>query len=276
MSEETNELEPEAPDSRPGKKQATVFATVRSVTGSARFSQILGFIGEALITVGAVVLLFLAWQLWINNAVLANEQAGITKEQSLAWATVTPTPQASSAPEQTDFGPPPAFAGVAEGQRFANIYIPRLGPDTQRAASNGVDPATVLNRGYYGRYPDTQWPGEPGNFALAIHRTGWGSGFANVPQLRAGDKIYVETADGYYIYVFRNYEYVLPTAVDVILPVPGSGAPPGDQMIITLTTCNPLLGDAERLITYGVFDSWRPRSAGPPAAIAALVAKEES
>jgi len=235
-----------------------------------------GVLGEVLITVGVLVLLFLVWQLYINNAVLANQQSGITKSQSQAWATVTPTPKASNAPEQTDFGPPPALAPVGAGQQFAIIYIPRLGQDSQRAARNGVDPGSVLNHGYYGHYPNTQWPGEPGNFALAIHRTGWGSSFADVPKLQAGDKMYVETADGYYTYAFRNYEFVKPTAVDVVAPVPGSNAAPGDQMLMTITTCNPLLGDAERMISYGVFESWRPRTAGPPAAIAAIVAKEAS
>jgi sortase A len=246
----------------------------RSTAGTTKLSLVLGIFGEVLITIGAVVLLFLVWQLYINNAVLAREQVGLTQEQSLAWATVTPTPSATNEPEQTDFGPPPAMAPVSEGEQFGILYIPRLGPDSQRAVRHGVDPASVLNHGYYGHYPDTQMPGEPGNFAMAIHRTGWGSSFADVPKLQAGDKIYLETADGYYTYTFRNYEFVLPTAVDVVLPVPGSNAPATDQMLITITTCNPLLGDAERLISYGVYESWRPRSAGPPPAIAAIVTKE--
>ena len=250
----------------------------RKSTPPTKFSVVasasLGVFGEVLITVGVLVLLFLVWQLYINNAVLANEQANITKKQSQAWATVTPTPKVSNAPVQKDFGPPPALASVPAGAQFAIIYIPRLGQDSQRAARNGVDPGTVLNHGNYGRYPDSQWPGEPGNFALAIHRTGWGSSFADVPKLQAGDKMYVETADGYYTYVFRNYEYVHPTEVAVVAPVPGTNRTPGDQMLITITTCNPLLGDAERLISYGVFESWQPRTAGPPTAIAAIVAKE--
>ncbi len=263
--------EPSQPATRVGARQQT-----RRGAASAKFSQVLGVVGESLITVGAIVLLFLVWQLYINNAVLANQQVGITKQQALAWATTTPTPTPTDAPQQTDFGPPPVVPSVAAGAQFAIVYIPRLGPDSQRAARNGVDPISVLNHGYYGHYPDSQWPGQPGNFALAIHRTGWGSSFADAPKLEAGDKIYVETQDGYYTYTFRNNEFVLPTAVDVVLPVPGSHVSPGNQMLITITTCNPLLGDAERLITYGVFDSWRPRSAGAPAAIAAIVAKETS
>lgn len=266
--------ETETPTTEDSTEPSVVLPRRRRDIFTDKFSSVLGIVGESLITIGAIVLLFLVWQLFINNAVLANEQASITKDQTLAWATVTPSPDASGTTAQTNFGPPPVVAPVKEGGQFAILYIPRLGPDSQRAVRNGVDPVSVLNHGYYGRYPDTQWPGEPGNFAVAIHRTGWGSSFADAPKLQAGDKIFLETADGYYTYTFRNYEFVLPTAVNVVLPVPGSEAPAGDQMLITITTCNPLLGDAERLITYGVFDSWRPRSAGPPSAIAAIVNKE--
>lgn len=226
----------------------------------------MGVVGELLITFGVIVLLFLAWQLWINNAVVEGQQQAETTQLTNEWSdaqdfTATPLPE-------QDFGPAPAFAGVGAGAQFATIYIPRLGADSTRVVKNGVDLPTILNHGYFGHYPDTQWPGQPGNFALAVHRTNWGSPFGDAPQLQLGDKIYVETEEGYYTYVFRNYEFVLPTAVDVLLPVPGTNQSPGEQNIITITTCNPLLGDAERMIVYGVLDSWRPRSAGPPAEMA--------
>ena len=226
----------------------------------------MGIVGELLITFGAVVLLFLAWQLWINNAVVADQQHKASQELSQQWA--TDNDRTATAPATEDFGPAPAFAGVGEGAKFATIYIPRLGADSTRVVKNSTDLSTVLNNGYYGHYPDTQWPGQPGNFAVAIHRTNWGSPFGDAPKLQVGDKIYVETADGYYTYAFRNYEFVLPSAVDVLLPVPGTNEAPGDQSILTITTCNPLLGDAERMIVYSVLESWRPHSAGPPAEMA--------
>lgn len=231
----------------------------------------MGIVGELLITFGAIVLLFLAWQLWINNAVVADQQHSASRELAQEWSAgrnVTPT---ASAPADEDFGPAPAFAGVGEGAKFATIFIPRLGADSTRVIANSVDTTTNLDRGYYGHYPQTQWPGQPGNFALAVHRTGSGSPFTDSPKLQLGDKIYVETADGYYTYVFRNYEYVMPTAVDVLLPVPGTNLSPGDQNILTITTCNPLLGDAERMIVYSVLESWRPHDAGAPAAMTAAL-----
>lgn len=237
----------------------------RRLTTDQIVTRVLGVVGELLITLGVIVLFFLAWQLWINNAIVTNEQTTLTKEMQEEWQVETPT---TSTPDNTDYGPAPAFAGVGEGAKFATVYIPRLGANSGRVVSNSVDLPSVLNHGYYGHYPQTQWPGQTGNFALAIHRTNWGSPFADSNKLETGDKIYVETKDGYYTYVFRNYEYVLPTTVSVILPTPGKNVVTKDQSLITITTCNPLLGDAERLIVYGVLDSWRPRSAGPPSAIA--------
>ena len=40
----------------------------------------MGIVGELLITFGAIVLLFLAWQLWINNAVVAGQQQSASQE----------------------------------------------------------------------------------------------------------------------------------------------------------------------------------------------------
>ncbi|BAS15162.1 hypothetical protein AHiyo8_34650 [Arthrobacter sp. Hiyo8] len=42
----------------------------------------------------------------------------------------------------------------------------------------------------------------------------------NIHLLVPGDKIYVQTKDGYYTYVFRNNQIVLPSRTDVLLPVP--------------------------------------------------------
>ena len=245
---------------------------VRQVFKPATLSRIMGITGELLITFGAIVLLFLAWQLWINNAVVAGQQHSASAEMSKQWS--TDKDKSESAPATEDYGPAPAFGGAAEGAKFATIYIPRLGADSTRVIKNSVDLSTVLNNGYYGHYTNSQWPGQPGNFALAVHRTNWGSPFGDAPKLQIGDKIYVETADGYYTYAFRNYEFVLPTAIDVLLPVPGTNTAPGDQSILTITTCNPLLGDAERMIVYSVLESWQPRDAGPPAAMAKTQKKD--
>ena len=57
------------------------------------------------------------------------------------------------------------------------------------------------------------------------------------------------------------------SGIDVIAPVPQEAGVEATQRIITLTTCNPFYSSAERIIAYGVFDSWYPRADGPPYAI---------
>ncbi|MDQ0710393.1 sortase (surface protein transpeptidase) [Arthrobacter woluwensis] len=95
----------------------------------------------------------------------------------------------------------------------------------------------------------------------------------NIHLLQPGDKIYVQTREGFYTYVYRNTEIVLPNRVDVILPVPTiPGAQPKERLM-TMTSCNPRFGSAERIIAYSVMESWRPLSAGAPREIAPLVAK---
>ncbi|WP_281533585.1 sortase domain-containing protein [Cryobacterium breve] len=84
----------------------------------------------------------------------------------------------------------------------------------------------------------------------------------------------MQTADGYYTYRFRDLEYVQPTDVGVLAAVPHAPGATATDRIITLTSCNPLYSTAERIIAYGVFDSWQPISAGPPAELAAIIAAQ--
>lgn len=238
------------------------------------FSQALGIVGETLITLGVIVMLFLGWQLWVNDVIIFNQSSAVAEKNIQKWTTTkTSSPTASGDPTApVDYGPAPVMAAVAENEVFGNLYIPRFGNNYVKVVANGVSPDGTLNCGYFGRYPDSAWPGEAGNFAVAVHRAGHGSPFRNAPQLRTGDLIVLQTPKGYYEYTVRNTEYVLPTAVEVVNAVPGgsSQAVPG-QSVLTITTCNPELGNNERLITYAVLSGWRPADAGPPDSIAKMV-----
>lgn len=237
-----------------------------------------GVAGELLITAGLAVLLFLAWQLWWNDMVMAGSQASAANQQAQDWiakASQEPVPTPTTNPDGTEnYGPPPVTARPAAGQAFAVLYIPRYGADYRRVVAEGVDTQTVLNSFQLGvgHYSSTQMPGELGNFVVAGHRSAYGGAMHLIGDFQLGDKIYVQTADGWYTYSYRNIVYVQPTGVDVLNPVPQTDATPPTQSILTLTTCNPLLSTAERSIAYAVFDSWRPTAAGPPAEIAASVA----
>lgn len=260
----------------PGQRPApqTLGGKISRAFTSDKTTAALGVVGELLITGGAVVLLFLAWQLWINNAIVAGEQAESVKKFS---NNITSSPSSSSlwTPKAgaIDYGPPPVLTPVAQDAVIGNLYVPRLGSGSTRSVANGVNnPGATINRGYYGKYEDSQWPGEPGNFAVAVHRTGWGTSFTQAQTIRPGDHMYLETPQGWYIYTVRNTEYVVPTQVNVVNPMPLSDAAPvGGQSILTITTCSPMNGNGERLVVYGFLSSWQPLEAGIPAEITKLV-----
>jgi len=257
---------------RTRKKKVSAGARRRVFFLSREFSRTLGVVGESLITLGVVVMLFLGWQLWINDVIITNESTAVAKENVAKWTsskTSTPTTSEAAVP---DFGPAPVMSKVANAEVFGNLYIPRLGNDFIKVAAEGVEAESTLNRGYFGRYPDSQLPGEPGNFALAAHRSGYGNPFQAAPNLRTGDLIVLQTESGYYEYRVRNTEYVVPSQVDVVNAIPGgANTPVAGQSLLTITTCNPALGNAERLITYAVMVGWQPNDAGPPTEIASMV-----
>jgi sortase A len=229
-----------------------------------------GVLGEILITAGVLVLLFLGWQVWWNSLVLGGQQTSAATSQSQKWlddAKKVPPPAPAAAPVD-----PPVTKAPADYQAFAVIYIPRLGADWKRTIRQTVDTQKVLNSydAGIGHYKNTQMPGEVGNFAVAGHDSGWGNTFIDLSKLHIGDRIYVQTPDGWYTYTFRNFEYVQPTAVGVLLPVPRQpDAQPVDRLM-TMTTCNPPFHAGERLIAYNVFQGWQPTT-DVPSEIAAQV-----
>jgi sortase A len=274
----------EAPDDSDSVAPAEPTAPTESSKARARRRPtVLGVAGEILITAGVLVLLFLGWQVWWNSLVLAGQQtaaAGAQSQQFLKHVKVTPspTPTASASPGTTkpDYGTPPVMQPVADYQPFAVIYIPRLGANWKRVIRETVDEDRVLNSytSGVGHYSGTQMPGQVGNFAVAGHDTGYGNAFVDISDLQLGDAIYVQTKDGWYTYRFRNFEYVQPTQVSVLLPVPREPNAKAVNRIMTITSCNPPYHAAERIVAYNLFDSWQPLSAGPPAAIAAEVAAQ--
>ncbi|WP_354348751.1 class E sortase [Pseudarthrobacter sp. PvP090] len=230
--------------------------------------------GELLITLGVIAGLFVAWQLWWTNVeadaaqgaavkqFVQEHQAPIPADPSAA----APAPAAPADPAATPVGTAPAH-----GAAIGVIYIPRFGANYSRPIIEGTSSDVIDTLGL-GRYAGTAMPGAVGNFVMAGHRQTHGAVLDNIHTLVPGDKIYVQTADGFYTYVFRNQEIVLPDRTDVILPVPTQPGAVPDQRLLTMTSCNPRFGSEERIIAYSVFDSWQPLSAGPPAAIAQQLA----
>lgn len=250
---------------------------VKAARRSARRAAVIGVAGEVLITAGLLVGFFWVWFVFVNDVVAGASQnsAGTELSQSFEERVEDSTfgKAYGSSGGRDDSLEPPVFDDVVTGQAFATMYVPRFGGDFARPIAEGVDLSTVLNNSRLGvgRYPDTQALGEVGNFAVAAHRTTFGAPFADIGELRVGDRIYIETQDGWYVYRFRNLEYVWPTAVSVLNEVQQfSGIEPTER-ILTMTSCHPRFSEAERVIAYSVFEGWYPRESGPPSEISQLV-----
>jgi len=167
---------------------------------------------------------------------------------------------------------PVALPQPADTQDFAIMRVPRFGSDFAYTVAGGVSRSGTLDKNKIGYYLGTAMPGQPGNFAVAAHRFGgYGAPFIDIAQLRVDDAIVVETADGWFTYRFRTLEYVTPDEVEVLLPVPQAPDVPAGTAYITMTSCSPMYSTAERVVAYGVFESFTPRTAGEPESLQAVV-----
>ncbi|GGO86132.1 hypothetical protein GCM10012280_21520 [Wenjunlia tyrosinilytica] len=213
-------------------------------------------VGELFITLGAVMLLFVAYQLWWTNVLAHKAAAGAAHRLEKQWQ---------------DGGQGERAAGAFEpGQGFAIIYIPKL--DVKAPIAEGIDKHKVLDKGMIGHYSGEQETAMPwaktGNFALAGHRNTHGEPFRYINKLKPGDPIIVETAKAYYTYEMTGLlPQTPPSNVGVIEPVPdGSGfTKPGRY--ITLTTCTPEFTSTYRMAVWGKMIDERPRGKGKPDAL---------
>lgn len=236
----------------------------------------IGITGELLTTAGMFVLLFLGWHVWFNDIVQGAAQDRAAAELSQQWqAPPSSIPEFDRALGNSDGinlgAKPPVVDRVDDGVAFATMIIPRFGERYERTIAESVDLAKVLNNTStgIGHYPTSGLLGEIGNFALAGHRTTYGAPFGWVDRLHVGDRIYIETEKGWYVYRFRNMEYVFPNEVSVLNPVPQLSIAAEDR-VLTMTTCHPKLSAAERFIAYSVFESFVPRENGTPAEISTM------
>ncbi|MCT9819452.1 class E sortase [Microbacterium sp. W1N] len=238
---------------------------------------VVGVIGELLITVGVVALLYVAWQMWIGDWIIGSQKTAEATALSQSWAQepttapATPSPDASATPQPDETGaaevPVPVLAEPAHGDQFGVMHVPRFGPTWQFTIASGVTRKDILDQGEVGHYPDTQMPGELGNTVYAAHRWTSGAPFDPIDRLVVGDAIVVETQDGWYTYRFRTLEYVQDTQVDVLAPVPQEVGTSPDGRYLTLTSCAPKFNMLERIIAYAMFESFTPRTDGPPASL---------
>lgn len=233
------------------------------------FGRIIGVIGELLITAGVVLGLFIVWQVWWTDIGANRAQSEQVQQLQNEYGEV----EQKAAPAQP--GPPPAWDSVpALGEPFGVMRIPRFGAEYAYSIANGTDLETVLDKGSFGHYEETQMPGEVGNFALAAHRQTYGAPMRAVEDLQNGDPIVIELPDRFLVYKVVEHEIVLPSAVWTISPDPfaapeytGALSDNPERRLLTITTCHPPFVSNERWIVHAEFDYWTLRSDGLPQAL---------
>jgi sortase A len=144
-------------------------------------------------------------------------------------------------------------APSASNSRHTTLVIPRLG--LRVPVVKGTDEA-ALARGV-GQWENDTEPGGRGNYVLAGHRVTHGEPFADMPELRKGDKVVIETAQYRFVYtmVTRGDAYRVDDAdmwpVEA-MPKPMQG---GSNRILTLITCAETFHTADRFIAFGHLQS---------------------
>jgi len=231
-------------------------------------------IGQTLITLGLVVLLFVVYEVWITNLFADRNN----RHNIAALRKEVDTVNADSLPANSD-------STIPLGKSLGILYIPRLGRDYAEAIVQGdtVPDDAQLQQGT-AHYGSTQLPGQKGNFAVAGHRVGKGEPFLNIDKLRSGDAVIVETAKYWYVYRVmgtpagqdpqddkagtvrasgnRSFslpgrQIIEPSDGKVLTPVPNhpdipvSGAV---DKIMTMTTCHPKFTASHRMIIFSKLD----------------------
>ena len=216
--------------------------------------RVVGWTGEVLLTLGVLLLLFAAWQLWWTDLTSNRAQGAIVQTLEDEFARErTPAPVPAN-------GIP---AGIGKDGAFAVVRIPRFGADYARPLIEGTDrPVLALGIGHY---VGTAGPGQVGNFSIAGHRTTYGRPFHDVDRLADGDRVVVETAATVFVYEVTSREIVRPDDVGVIAPVPGDPAGTPKEALLTMTSCHPKYSATQRFVVHGRLVESVPRADWDPA-----------
>ncbi len=200
--------------------------------------RVVNAVGRVLVTVGILLLLFVAYQLWGTGFYEASQQSNLKSDfrAQQAQAERAAAPVSGTTTTTTPLPPPP------EGDPLGIIRIPKIGLD--RAIVQGIT-VPDLRKGP-GHYPDTPMPGQLGNAAIAGHRTTYGAPFNRLDEVVPGDEIDVVTLAGTFRYRVTRQLIVSPKQTEVLNPTADA--------TLTLTTCNPKYSARERLVVQATLD----------------------
>ncbi|OKK18572.1 sortase [Streptomyces sp. CB00455] len=234
---------------------------------------------EVCLTAGTLIVLFVVYVLlWTGvkaDRAMDGEMIRLRDDWSAAGAaggaapapaatpTASPAPARAPGPAPSPDPAPARSTGYPAGRAFAEMYIPRFGPDWNKPVLEGTDPG-LLKKGL-GHYAATAPLGATGNFSVAGHRRTYGDPFKDFPLLRPGDAVILKDATTWYTYTVRGGPLrTLPTDVGVVDPVPRKSPFTAPGRYLTLTTCDPEWGHSHRLVVWAELTGTRPVGRGGP------------
>jgi sortase A len=205
--------------------------------------------GEILITLGLVILLFAAYEVYGKASAIESHQNVLSHRLDRTWA--QPAPAAATLTDPS----------ITPGAPIARLYIPVM--KLHWVVVQGVDVEDI--RYAPGHYPGTAMPGEIGNFSVAGHRVP--SLFWNLQDVRPGDQVVVQTRANWYVYRVTANEIVTPHSIEVVAPTPDRIGVAPTVATLTLTTCNPKWNDYQRMVVHAELVAATPYEDGPPVAL---------
>jgi len=221
------------------------------------FARILNWVGRTMVISGCFILGFVAYQLWGTGVQTSRSQNELTDSFGQIAAgpdVVAPKGDLESIGRELAKREPttaPPLAAPQEGRPIGIIQIPRIG--LTRVIVEGVSKKD-LRKGP-GHYPSTPLPGQPGNSAIAGHRTTYGAPFNRIDELVPGDEIITTTVQGQFRYRVvpepggsgRSWFTVRPDGVQVLKP--------SLRNQLTLTACHPKYSARQRIVVVAVLSS---------------------
>lgn len=197
-------------------------------------------VGQLLITLGLVVLLFAGFEVYGKGTQVSAAQGKLNNQLSDLW-------QGSGSP--------------LPGGALARLYIPKL--KDHWVVVQGVSLDDIKHAP--GHYPNSAMPGKVGNFAVAGHREP--SIFWNLQDVQPGDQVIVETRTRWLTYTVTRNILVKPTDVAQVAPVPGHPHAKPTSKQLTLTTCNPKWDNYQRMIVHAKLSRNTSKKGPAPAAV---------
>lgn len=206
------------------------------------------WVGAVLLACGLALVAHLVWQVSGTTWVAERRQAETLRELERAWSAGG------------------ADVAAGEGRAGAVLRVPRFGRSYAVPVVAGTTEEDLAAG--VGLVEGSADIGGRGNVVLAGHRITQGEPFADLPLLRAGDRVLLETRSSVHTYVLDTdaADLVVDAADTWVLddaprnPDPaGPGPSQRHERLLTLTTCAEIFHTDDRTVAFGHLESVRPR-----------------